>query len=125
MGRLVTVAVAPRRTLSKQSLWGQVSAKLTPEISINNASSYSRLTAADHEPQPQIAIHRTVSRLFFFLFFSSFDETTTELELEAEGLKFHLNLGFLFCFVFGFWFFVCFFCLFVLVFGFFSPLIRQ
>jgi hypothetical protein len=55
-----------RRTLSKQSLRGQVSAKLTPEICINNASSNTRLTAAGSKPQPQIAIHRTVSRLFFF-----------------------------------------------------------
>jgi hypothetical protein len=44
-GKLVAVAVTPRRTLSKQSLWGQVSVKLTPEICINNASSNSRLTA--------------------------------------------------------------------------------
>jgi hypothetical protein len=45
--------------------------------------------------QPQIAIHRTVSRLFFF-FLSSFDETTTELHLHAEKLTetvLHLNLG--------------------------------
>jgi hypothetical protein len=56
------------------------------------------------EPQSQIAIHRTVSRLFFFLL-SPFDETTTELHLHAEKLTetvLHLNLGhfvgfFLFC----------------------------
>jgi hypothetical protein len=51
------------RTLSKQSLLGQVSAKLTPEICINNTSSYSRLTAearqAGRQAKPQIAIHRT------------------------------------------------------------------
>jgi hypothetical protein len=35
-----------RRTLNKQSLQGQVSVKLTPDICINNASSYSSLTAA-------------------------------------------------------------------------------
>jgi hypothetical protein len=45
-GKLIAVAAVPRRTLSKQSLRGQVSVKLTPEICINNASSYSRLTAA-------------------------------------------------------------------------------
>jgi hypothetical protein len=45
-GKLVTVVVTPRRTLKKQSLQGQVSVKLTPEICINNASSNSRLTAA-------------------------------------------------------------------------------
>jgi hypothetical protein len=44
--KLVAVAVAPRRTLSKQSLQGQESVKLTPEICINKASSNSRLTAA-------------------------------------------------------------------------------
>jgi hypothetical protein len=35
-----------KRTLSKQSLWAQVSVKLTPEICINKASSNSWLTAA-------------------------------------------------------------------------------
>jgi hypothetical protein len=60
------------------------------------------------EWQPQIAIHRTVSRLFFFL--PTFDETTTELHLHAEKLTetiLHLTLGHyvefycivLFCFV--------------------------
>jgi hypothetical protein len=44
-GKLVAVAVEPR-TLSKQSLKGQVSVKLTPEICINKASSNIRLTAA-------------------------------------------------------------------------------
>jgi hypothetical protein len=44
-GKLVEVVVTPRRTLSKQSLRGQVSVKLTPEICINKASSNSRLTA--------------------------------------------------------------------------------
>jgi hypothetical protein len=55
------------------------------------------------EPQPQIDIHKAVSRLFFiiFLFLSSFDETMIELGLDAEGLTktlLHLNLGFI-CFV--------------------------
>jgi hypothetical protein len=45
-GKLVAVAVKPRRTLSKQSLRSWVSVKLTPDICINNASSNSRLTAA-------------------------------------------------------------------------------
>jgi hypothetical protein len=45
-GKLVTVAVVPRRTLSKQSVRGQVSVKLTPEICINKASNNSWLTAA-------------------------------------------------------------------------------
>jgi hypothetical protein len=60
-GKLVAVVVARRRTLSKQSLQGQVSAKLTPEICINNTSSNSRLAATATD-----TIHRTVSRLFFF-----------------------------------------------------------
>jgi hypothetical protein len=55
-----------RRTVSKQSLWGQVSAKLTPEICINNASSNSRLTAAGRQATAADPIYRTVSRLFFF-----------------------------------------------------------
>jgi hypothetical protein len=55
-----------RRTLSKQSLQGQVSVKLIPEISINNASSKSRLTAADRQDTAADTIHRTVSRLSFF-----------------------------------------------------------
>jgi hypothetical protein len=46
-GKLVAVVVAPRRTLSKKSLRGQVSVKLTPAICKNKASSNSRLTAAD------------------------------------------------------------------------------
>jgi hypothetical protein len=45
-GKLVAVVVIPRRTLSKQSLLGKVSVKLTPEIRINKASKNSRLTAA-------------------------------------------------------------------------------
>jgi hypothetical protein len=80
-----------------------VSVKLTHEICINKASSNSRLTAVAGEQQPQIAMHRTVSRLFFFL--SPFDETITELHLHAEKLTetvLHLNLGHFvgfFCFV--------------------------
>jgi hypothetical protein len=45
-GKLVAVVVAPRRTLSKQSLRGRGVFKLTPEICINKASTNSRLTAA-------------------------------------------------------------------------------
>jgi hypothetical protein len=89
-----------------------VSVKLTPEICINKASSNSRLTAAGRQAMAQVAIHRTVSRLFFFL--PTFDETTTKLHLHAEKLTetvLHLNLGHcvgFFCFVlccFGFSFF--------------------
>jgi hypothetical protein len=80
-----------------------VSAKLTPEICINNASSNSRLTAAGRRATAADTIHRTVSRLFL----PTFDETTTELHLHAEKpteTVLHLNLGhfvgFLFCFVY-------------------------
>jgi hypothetical protein len=63
------------------------------------------------ELQPQIDIHKDVSRLFCP---SSFDGTTTELRLDAEKLietVLHLNLGFLFVSLLaGFWVFVfCFF----------------
>jgi hypothetical protein len=60
------VADTHRRNLSKQSLWGQVNAKLTTEICINNASSNSRLTAAGRQATVAETILRTVSRLFFF-----------------------------------------------------------
>jgi hypothetical protein len=49
--------------MSKQSLWGQVSAKFTPEICINNAASNSRLTAAGRQATE-------LSPDFFFLFVS-------------------------------------------------------
>jgi hypothetical protein len=108
-----------RRTLRKQSLQGQVSAKLTPEICINNASSNGRLTAVGRWATAADTILRTVSRLFFFLSF--FDETTTKLHLHAEKLTesvLHLNLGH----------FVVFSLFCVVLFGlvwFFSPLMRQ
>jgi hypothetical protein len=59
-----------KKTLSKQSLQGQVSAKLTTENCINNASSSSRLTTAGRQATAADTIQRTVSSLFFFLFFS-------------------------------------------------------
>jgi hypothetical protein len=58
-----------RKTLSKQSVWGQVSVKLTPEICINNASSNSRPTAVGRQATATDTIHSTVSRLFFFSLF--------------------------------------------------------
>jgi hypothetical protein len=72
-----------------------VSAKLTPEICINNASSNSRLIAAGKQATAADTIHRTVSRLFFFSL-PTFDEKTTELHLHAEKLTetvLQLNLG--------------------------------
>jgi hypothetical protein len=91
--------------MNKQSLRGQVSVNISPEICINNTSSNSRLTAAGRQATAAETILRTVSRLFFFL--PTFDERTTELHLQAEKLTetvLHLNLGhlvgfFLFCFV--------------------------
>jgi hypothetical protein len=73
-----------------------VSAKLTPEICINNASSNSRLTAAVRQATVADTILRTVSRLFFFSLSPTFDERTTELHLHAEKLTetvLHLKLG--------------------------------
>jgi hypothetical protein len=119
-GKLIAVVVAPRRTLSKQNLWGQVSVNLTPEICINNASSNSRLTAVGRQATAADNILRTVSRLFFFL--SSFDETKTELHLHVEKLTetvLHLSLGH---FVVFFYFLLFCFVWFGLVF---SPLMRQ
>jgi hypothetical protein len=56
------------RTLNKQSLRGQVSAKLIPEICINNASSKGRLIAACRQATAVDTIYRTVSTPdFFFL----------------------------------------------------------
>jgi hypothetical protein len=78
--------LAHKRTLSKQSLWGQVSVKLTAEIYINNTSSNSRLTAAGRQATAINTIHRTVSRHFFFSSLPTFDEKTTELQLHAEKL---------------------------------------
>jgi hypothetical protein len=72
-----------------------VSAKVTPEICINNTSSNSRLTAAGRQATAADTILRTVSRLFF-LFLPTFDERTTELQLQVEKLTetvLHLNLG--------------------------------
>jgi hypothetical protein len=101
-----------------------VSAKLTPEICINKASSNSRLTAAGRQAIASDTIHRPFSRLFFFFYLfplPTFHETTTEQHLHAAKLTetvLHLNMGhfvgFLFCFV------LCSFGLF-----YFSPLMRQ
>jgi hypothetical protein len=97
-----------------------VSAKLTPEICINNSASNSRLTAAGRQAIATDSHSQNCLQTFFFL--SSFDETTTELHLHAEKLTetvLHLYLG---NFV-VFFLFVCLVC-FGLV-WFFSPLMRQ
>jgi hypothetical protein len=97
-----------------------VSAKLTPEICINNASSNSRLTAVGRQATVADTIHRTVSRLFFFFSLPTFDEKTTELHLHAEKLTetIAFELGTL-----GGLFFVCVCAVFVLLYV--SPLVRQ
>jgi hypothetical protein len=115
------VAEAPTQEKSEQTK-GQVSAKLTPDICINNGSSNSRLTAAGRQATAADSIPRTVSRLFFFsLFLPTFDEKTTELHLQAEKLTetvLHLNLGHLMGF-----FFCAGVCSFILLYA--SPLMRQ
>jgi hypothetical protein len=86
-----------------------VNVKLTPEICINNASSNSRLTAAGRQATASDRQSQNCLQTLFLFFFSSFDETMTELELHAEGLTetvLHLNLGYFV--LFSFWFFVCF-----------------
>jgi hypothetical protein len=118
--KLVAEAHAQEKS-EQQSLWVQVSAKLTPEICINNASSNSRLTTTGRQATVAETILRTVSRLFFFfLCLPTFDERTTELQLQAEKLTetvLHLNLGHL-----GGYFCAC-VCSFVLLYE--SPLMRQ
>jgi hypothetical protein len=95
-----------------------VSAKLTPEICINNASGNSRLTAAGRQAT---ATDSHSQNCLQTLFLPSSDETTTKLRLHAEKLTesvLHLNVEhfmvfLLFCFV---WFGLVYF---------FSPLMRQ
>jgi hypothetical protein len=82
-----------------------VSAKLTPEICINKASSNSRLTAAGRQATATDSHPQTCLQTFLFSL-PTFDEKTTELHLHAEKLTetvLHLNLGH---FV-GFFFFLC------------------
>jgi hypothetical protein len=74
-----------------------VSAKLTPEICINKASSNSRVTAAGRQATAADSHSQNCLQTFFFLFsLPTFDETTSELCLHAENLTetvLHLNLG--------------------------------
>jgi hypothetical protein len=67
-GRLIAVSVTPGRTLSKQSLRGQVSVKLTPEICINDASSNSRLTAAGRWATASDSHSQNCLQTIFFFF---------------------------------------------------------
>jgi hypothetical protein len=107
-GKLVAVVVHPGELLSKQSLRGQVSAKLTPEICIiNKASSKSRLTAEGRQATDSDSHSQNCLQTSFFFLLSSFDETTTKLQLHAEKLTetvLHFNLGHLVVF-WGFLFF--------------------
>jgi hypothetical protein len=68
-GKLVAQAHAQEK-YEQQSLRVQVSAKLTPEICINDASSNSRLKTAGRQATVAETILRTVSGLFFFFFVS-------------------------------------------------------
>jgi hypothetical protein len=86
-----------------------VSAKLTPDICINNAASNSRLTAASRQATATDShSHIYLQTLFFSL--PTFDEKTTKLHLHAEKLTetvLHLNLGyFVGDFLFSWGFFV-------------------
>jgi hypothetical protein len=85
---------------------GPVSAKLTPEICINNASSNSRLTAAGRQATAADGLSQNCLQILFFSSLPTFDEKTTKLHLHAAKLTetvLHLNLGH---FV-GFFFCVC------------------
>jgi hypothetical protein len=81
-----------------------VSAKLTPEICINKASSNSRLTAGGRQATASDSHSQNCFQTLFFPL-PTFDETTTKLHLHAEKLTetvLHLNLehfvgSFLFC----------------------------
>jgi hypothetical protein len=104
-GKGCSSGITPRRTLSKQSLQGQESVKLTPEICINKASSNSRLTAAVRRAAAPDSHSQNCLQTFFSL--STFDETTTKVHLHAEKLTeaffvLYFNLGHFvgfFCFV--------------------------
>jgi hypothetical protein len=66
-GKACNSGIAPRRTLSKQSLRGQVSVKLTPEICINKASSNSWLTAVGKwAPASDRHSQNCLQNLFYF-----------------------------------------------------------
>jgi hypothetical protein len=69
-GKIVAETHAQEKS-EQQSLRVQVSAKFTPEICINKASSNNRLTTAGRQATVAETILRTVSRLFFFSFFVS------------------------------------------------------
>jgi hypothetical protein len=91
-----------------------VSAKLTSEICINNASSNSRLTAAGKQATAADSHSQTCLQTLFFSSLPTSDKKTTELHLHAEKLTenvLHLNLGHFVGFCFLFLFFLCSFVL--------------
>jgi hypothetical protein len=73
-----------------------MSAKLTAEICINNASSYSRLTAVARQATAADSHSQNCLQTLFYFSLLTFDEKTTEIHLHAEKLTetvLHLNLG--------------------------------
>jgi hypothetical protein len=72
-GKAYSSGSEQRRTLSKQSLQGQMSVKLTPEICINNASCYSKLTAAGRQATATDRHSQTCLQTLFFSL-PTFDE---------------------------------------------------
>jgi hypothetical protein len=87
-----------------------VSAKLTPEICINNASSKQQADNSGQASHNRRQPFTDMSSDSVFFSLPTFDEKTTELHLHAEkltGTVLHLNLG---LFV-GFFFCVCSFVL--------------
>jgi hypothetical protein len=112
-----------RRTLSKQSLWGQVNVKLTPEICINNASSYSRLTSAGRRATAADSHSQSCLQTLFFSSLPLMRQQPNYTCMLKNLLKLYCiwTWDTLWCF------FVCLFSV-VLVFfffWFFSPLMRQ
>jgi hypothetical protein len=95
-----------------------VSAKLTPEIGINNATSNSRLIAAARQATAADSHSQTCLQTLFFSLPIT-DKKTTKLQLHAKKhteTVLHLNLGHFVGFFFGG-------CSFVLLYA--SPLMRQ
>jgi hypothetical protein len=112
------MAVMPRRTLSKQSVRGQVSVRLTPEICINKVSSNSRLTAAGKWATASDSHSQNcLQALYFSLFLWGDNNGPTPASWKTYWNFMAFELGTI-C---GFSFFVCYFALFC-VFGFFPLL---
>jgi hypothetical protein len=76
-GKACGSGITPRRTLSKQSLWGYMSVKLTPEICINKASSNSRLTEMGRWATATDSHSQNSLQTFFFSLFLWWDNNRT------------------------------------------------